>query len=96
MVLKLQNGLQINYPSVNVLALTVEENENTILKMIRCRRKRIFTQKMLIKKLLKKHYIKIIETGFYHSHNVTDVLMNSITGKSSLQNNLKKQEIEFP
>jgi DNA-binding NarL/FixJ family response regulator len=83
-----------NYPNVNVLALTVEEDENTILKMIRSGAKG-YLLKDVDKRTLEKALHKIIETGFYHSHNVTDVLMNSITGKSSLQNNLKEQEIEF-
>jgi DNA-binding NarL/FixJ family response regulator len=81
------------YPTISVLALTVEEDENTILRMIRSGAKG-YLLKDVDKKTLEKALHKIIETGFYHSHNVADVLMNSFTGRS-YEVQLKEQEIEF-
>ncbi|MBL7886682.1 MAG: response regulator transcription factor [Flavobacterium sp.] len=86
--------LNDHYPNINVLALTVEEDENTILKMIRSGAKG-YLLKDVDKKTLEKALHKIIETGFYHSHNVADVLMNSFTGKTTYEAQLKEQEIEF-
>jgi DNA-binding NarL/FixJ family response regulator len=86
--------LNDNHPKVSVLALTVEEDENTILKMIRSGAKG-YLLKDVDKNTLEFALEKIIETGFYHSHNVTDVLMNSVAGKTYFEANLKSGEIEF-
>ncbi len=83
------------HPEVSVLALTVEEEENTILKMIRSGAKG-YLLKDVDKNTLETALLKIIETGYYHSNNVTDVLMNSVSGKSNIHHaNLKDSEIEF-
>lgn len=86
--------LNESHPEISVLALTVEEEENTILRMIRAGAKG-YLLKDVDKKTLEKALHKIIETGFYHSNTVTDVLMNSFTGKSHHPVNLKEHEIEF-
>ena len=83
-----------NHPEVSVLALTVEEDENTILKMIRAGAKG-YLLKDVDKKTLELALLKTIETGFYHSSAVMDVLVNSVTGKSGNQEILKDTEIEF-
>jgi DNA-binding NarL/FixJ family response regulator len=83
-----------NHPNVNVLALTVEEDENTILKMIRAGAKG-YLLKDVDKKTLEIALLKIMETGSYHSDLVTSALMNSITGKNQLDISLKENEIEF-
>jgi DNA-binding NarL/FixJ family response regulator len=83
------------HPEVSVLALTVEEEENTILKMIRSGAKG-YLLKDVDKNTLETALLKIIETGYYHSNNVTDVLMNSVSGKSNIHHaHLKDSEIEF-
>lgn len=87
--------LNDNYPDINVLALTVEEDENTILRMIRAGAKG-YLLKDVDKKTLEKALHRIIETGFFHSNTVADVLMNSFTGRSfNTAANLKEQEVEF-
>lgn len=83
-----------NHPNVNVLALTVEEDENTILKMIRAGAKG-YLLKDVDKKTLEIALLKIMETGSYHSDLVTSALMNSITGKNQMDISLKENEIEF-
>lgn len=83
-----------NHPNVNVLALTVEEDENTILKMIRSGAKG-YLLKDVDKKTLEIALLKIMETGIYHSDIVTEALMNSITGKTQSEILLKENEIEF-
>lgn len=83
-----------NYPDIYVLALTVEEDENTILKMIRAGAKG-YLLKDVDKKTLEHALLKTIEMGFYHSNIVVDVLVNSVTGKSNSEEFLKENEIEF-
>lgn len=83
-----------NHPNVNVLALTVEEDENTILKMLRSGAKG-YLLKDVDKKTLEIALIKVMETGFYHSNNVTDILMNAVSGKNKTELHLKETELEF-
>ncbi len=86
--------LSENHPEIYVLALTVEEDEGTILKMIRAGAKG-YLLKDVDKKTLEFALKKTIETGFYHSNIVVDVLVNSVTGKSNTKEALKDTEIEF-
>lgn len=81
-----------NHPKVNVLALTVEEDENSILRMIRAGAKG-YLLKDVDKKTLEMALLKTMETGFYHSNHVTDVLVNSLSGKQEVH--LKESEMEF-
>ena len=74
--------LSKHHPQINVLALTVEEDENTILKMIRSGAKG-YLLKDTDKKTLEEALIKIMETGFYHSNAVSDALMQSMTQKTA-------------
>ena len=83
-----------NHPDVYVLALTVEEDESTILKMIRAGAKG-YLLKDVDKRTLEFALLKTIETGFYHSNIVVDVLVNSVTGKNGNLEVLKDTEIEF-
>ena len=83
-----------NHPEVAVLALTVEEDENTILKMVRAGAKG-YLLKDVDKQTLEIALLKIIETGVYHSNIVMDALMNSVTGKNQEEATLKENEIEF-
>ena len=83
------------HPEVSLMALTVEEEEDTILKMIRSGAKG-YLLKDVDKNTLETALLKIVETGYYHSNNVTDVLMNSVSGKSHINStHLKDSEIEF-
>lgn len=83
-----------NHPEIKVLALTVVEDENTILKMLRAGAKG-YLLKDVDKNALELAIQKVIETGFYHSNTVTNVLYNTMAGKGSVESTLKKTEIEF-
>lgn len=83
-----------NYPDVDVIALTVEEDEHTILKMIKAGAKG-YLLKDVDKKTLEQALEKTVETGFYHNNLVNNVLINSVTGKSPKEELLKNTEIEF-
>jgi DNA-binding NarL/FixJ family response regulator len=86
--------LKDNYPNVNVLALTVEEDENTILKMIRAGAKG-YLLKDVDKKTLEIALEKIMETGFYHSSYVSNVIANSFISKLDAERMLKDVEIDL-
>ncbi|ESU22306.1 hypothetical protein FEDK69T_22890 [Flavobacterium enshiense DK69] len=86
--------LSKNHPEVNVHALTVDEDENTILKMIQAGAKG-YLIKDIDKKTLEIALLKIINTGFYHSNIAIDALVNSVTGKSTSKEILKESEKEF-
>lgn len=83
-----------NHPDVAVLALTVEEDEKTILNMIRVGAKG-YLLKDVDKETLEIALLHIIENGHYHSEIVAEALMNSFTGKTQTDDNLKENEIEF-
>ena len=83
-----------NFPEVPVLALTVEEDENTILKMLRCGAKG-YLLKDVDKKTLEFALHKIMETGFYHTSNVANIIYNSMSGKSKDHTLLKDTETAF-
>ena len=83
-----------NHPEVHVMALSVEEDETTILKMIRAGAKG-YLLKDVDKKTLEIALNKIMETGFYHSNTVSEILMNSLTGKSTSELFLKEVEIKL-
>ena len=83
-----------NYPEIRVLALTVEEDENTILKMIRAGAKG-YLLKDTDKQTLEKAMIKTVETGYYHSNNISEILSNSFCFGNSTDNFLKENELAF-
>lgn len=88
--------LSENYPNIKVLALSVEENENTIIQMIKSGAKG-YLLKDTDKFTLEKALNKVIETGFYHSNTVAQALMHSVTTNEPEieKNNLKEVEIQF-
>lgn len=84
--------LKNEYPKVKVLALSVEEEEMTILKMLRAGAKGYLlkdTKRDILEEALKK----LMEKGFYHTQNVTSILIESLHKKEETA--LKDREIEF-
>lgn len=86
--------LKSNHPQVKVIALSVEEDENTILKMLRSGA-RGYMLKDTDKKTLEMALLKVVETGFYHSNSVSEILMNSFNGNTAPDIMLKDREIEL-
>lgn len=86
--------LKENYPDINVLALSVEEDEITILKMLKAGAKG-YLLKDTEKSILESALIEVQETGFYHTKNVTDLLLGSLHPKKDKQPMLKEREVEF-
>lgn len=96
----LMNGIEStlwlteHHPEIHVIALTVEENEQIIFKMIKAGAKG-YLLKDVDKKTLENALEVTFETGFYHNNLVDSVLINSITGKTKKSDTLKESEIEF-
>jgi DNA-binding NarL/FixJ family response regulator len=85
--------LTLNYPKVNVLALSVEEDENVILNMIRAGA-RGYLLKDVDKEILEIALLKIMDEGCYHSNTVANILVNSLKGSYD-DTVLKDREIDF-
>lgn len=85
--------LKQQFPEVKVLALSVEENETTILKMLRAGA-RGYLLKDTKKDILENALEEIRYKGFYHTNTVTNLLINSLhpAAKSTA---LKERERTF-
>ena len=83
-----------NFPEIKVLALTVVEEEHTILRMLRAGA-RGYLLKDVDKNTLETALNKVMETGYFYSNTVAAVLYNSSSGKANPEIILKNTEIEF-
>ncbi|OAB78596.1 response regulator [Cochleicola gelatinilyticus] len=81
------------YPDINVLALSIEENENTILKMLRAGAKG-YLMKDTKKEVLREALEQTMEKGYYHTNTIAQILVGSLTKKPS-EVQLKERELEF-
>ena len=82
------------HPKVNVMALSVEDEDSTVLKMLKAGAVG-YLLKDTEKSILEKSLIEIVENGFYHTKNVTNLLMKSISGDVDGDIVLKEKEITF-
>jgi len=85
--------LSKEFPTVNVLALSVEENEETILKMLRAGAKG-YLMKDTKRSILKEALLQVVEKGYYHTNTVSKLLVNSLH-KEDETITLKDREKEF-
>lgn len=83
-------------PKAKVLALSMEDNEQTILAMLR-NGARGYLLKDIQPVLLKKALDTVIEQGFFHTEQVTRTLMNSLMEDSNDSDiiQLKDNELQF-
>ncbi len=85
--------LKINFPNVRVLALSIEEDEDTILRMLRAGA-RGYLMKDTKREILEEALMQIAEKGYYHTNTVTQILVGTLDKRESMPN-LKDREIEF-
>ncbi|MDO6812780.1 response regulator transcription factor [Tenacibaculum soleae] len=84
-----------NHPSVNVMALSVEDADNTILKMLKAGAVG-YLLKDTKKEVLEKALLEMMDNGFYHSKNVTNLLLDSVSSKNGKHNvSFKDNEMKF-
>ncbi|WP_310993798.1 response regulator transcription factor [Aequorivita marina] len=84
--------LKRDYPAINVLALSIEEDEYTILKMLRAGAKG-YLLKDTKKDVLEKALLEVMTNGHYYTNTVSKILMDSI-GKN-VNTEIKERELEF-
>lgn len=82
------------YPYVNVMALSVEDEDKTILQMLRAGAIG-YLLKDTEKSILEHALVEVTENGFYHTKNVTNLLVRSMSGKEKPNTEFKKKEIIF-
>ncbi len=83
-----------NHPEVNVMGLSVEDEDSTILKMLRVGAIG-YLLKDTEKSVLEKALIEVVENGFFHTKSVTTLLMNSISGNGKEEQIFKERELTF-
>lgn len=86
--------LKDHFPAVKVLGLSVDEEESTILKMLRAGAKG-YLLKDVRKVELKEALLEVIEQGYYHTNTVAKLLVDSLRNKDDSVIYLKEREIEF-
>lgn len=84
--------LKDHFPEIKVLALSVEEEEHTILKMLRAGAKG-YLLKDTEKSILLQALNELTTQGYYHTNTVSKMLVKSLEIDSALA--LKEREIEF-
>ena len=97
----LMNGIEAtqwlkdNKPEIKVLALSMEADEDTILKMLRAGAKG-YLLKDIHPSVLQHALKEVYASGFYYTENVTNTLLNSIHNKEKpIAIKLKDRELEF-
>lgn len=83
-----------HFPDVRVLALSIEEDESTILKMLRAGAKG-YLMKDVKKTELYEALLEVLKKGYYHTNTVARVLVDSLGKKDGGVASLKEREIEF-
>ncbi|WP_452222196.1 response regulator [Lacinutrix salivirga] len=82
-----------NYKNIKILALSIEEDEKTIINMLKSGAKG-YLMKDTKKEILEEALHQVIEKGYYHTNTITQLLVGNLNKKES-ENILKVREIEF-
>lgn len=86
--------LSIHFPQIKVLALSIEEEDTTILKMLRAGAKG-YLLKDIKETELNTALLEVIKNGYYYSNTVSKILIESLGKNDSGPSALKEREIEF-
>ena len=86
--------LKENYPSIKVLALSMDDEENSILKIIRNGAKG-YLLKDIHPDILKEALYCLIKEGYYHSKRVSDTLVHALHPSNKKEIKLLDRELEF-
>lgn len=82
------------HPEAKVLALSMEDNEETVLDMLR-NGARGYLLKDIQPVFLKKALDTVIEQGFFHTESVTRTLMNSLNESTDQEATVELKENEL-
>jgi DNA-binding NarL/FixJ family response regulator len=86
--------LKEDYPLIKVLALSVEDNDETIIKMLKAGA-RGYLLKDVEKEVLEKALKEVLDHGYYHTSQVSHILVNALNQNKTNSILLKEREIEF-
>ncbi|WAC03525.1 response regulator transcription factor [Lacinutrix neustonica] len=87
--------LKEHYPKIKVIALSVEEDEEVIIKMLRAGAKG-YLLKDVEKSILETALNEVINHGYYHTKDVSDILVNTLSENYKKSKNvLRERELEF-
>ena len=96
----LMNGIETttyvteHFPNIDILGLSIEEDERTIIQMLRAGAKG-YLMKDVEKSVLEMALNEVVTNGFYHSKHVTNILIGSLNGKGNSGKKLRDNELEF-
>jgi DNA-binding NarL/FixJ family response regulator len=88
------NILSANYPHLKVLAFTVDDDEDTIAKMLLAGARGCLVKDSSLS-ILERSLREVIEKDFYYSDKIKSILFNSLRKKEHSEVILKEREIEF-
>ncbi|PKH49478.1 DNA-binding response regulator [Tenacibaculum sp. Bg11-29] len=84
-----------HHPEVHVMALSIEDANNTILQMLKAGAVG-YLLKDTRKEVLERALLEMMDNGFYHTRNVTTLLLDSVSGKNSKNSiSFKENELVF-
>jgi DNA-binding NarL/FixJ family response regulator len=94
------NGIEVakwlckKLPQVKVLALSMDDDEQTIIKMLSAGAKG-YLLKDINPATLQNALKEVIERGFYYSDRITDSVLSSLHKQTYAEVHLKEREVEF-
>jgi len=84
-----------NYPQIKILALSMEDDEPTILKMLRKGAKG-YLLKDINPEVLNVALQELMDKGYYHSERVSETLLHSLNpGDDDVNLSFKENELKF-
>ncbi|MBT1704490.1 response regulator transcription factor [Chryseosolibacter indicus] len=86
--------LKKNYPTVNVIALSMDDDEPTIIRMLRAGA-RGYLLKDISPTILHDAFKDVIDKGFYYSNCITNHVLTSLHRGKEADHELKDREVEF-
>lgn len=87
--------IQSNHPQIHVLALSMDDGESTILKMLRLGAKG-YLLKDIQPDILEQAIQEVVSEGYFYTQDVSKVLLKSVQGKHlDSPASLTNRELEF-
>ncbi len=83
-----------HHATVHVMAWSVEDADRTILQMLKAGAVG-YLLKDTEKSVLEKALLEVVENGFFHTKNVTNLLLQSISGSGKRSVQFKENELTF-
>lgn len=86
--------LSKEYPNIKALALSMDDEESTIINMLKAGAKG-YLLKDIHPKTFHDAMVDVLEKGFYYSDQITNKVLHSMHSEKSTKIVLKEREVEF-